>query len=130
MSSHSVNPFCPSSLPSSSSSLTLAAAAITIVADITSSVSTPPLHPLLIALDFLHLRIEGTVCLGDLVHAHVVVLGFERDGYIRSALVEMYATRGDMGCARKVFDKMLERDTVVGTGMVDGYGKVGEVEEA
>ncbi|GAB2254889.1 hypothetical protein Droror1_Dr00008667 [Drosera rotundifolia] len=59
-----------------------------------------------------------------------VVLGFERDGYIGSTLVEMYVARGDMGCARKVFNKMPERDTVVGTGMVDGYGKAGEVEEA
>ncbi|GAB2232929.1 hypothetical protein Droror1_Dr00011998 [Drosera rotundifolia] len=74
--------------------------------------------------------IEGTVCLGDLVHAHVVVLGFERDGCIGSALVKMYAAREDMRCARKVFDKMSERDMVVGTGMVDGYGKAGEVEEA
>ncbi|GAB2210980.1 hypothetical protein Droror1_Dr00016270 [Drosera rotundifolia] len=44
---------------SSSSSVTLAAAATTIVADITSSASTPPLHPLSIGLDFLHLSGVG-----------------------------------------------------------------------
>ncbi|KAL0542107.1 hypothetical protein IC582_022197 [Cucumis melo] len=67
--------------------------------------------------------------IGYLVHAHVVVLGYENDAFVVSALVEFYSLF-DLKVARVLFDKSSAKDVVVWTVMVDGYGKVGDIESA
>ncbi|GAB2300343.1 hypothetical protein Dimus_034382 [Dionaea muscipula] len=67
---------------------------------------------------------------GLLVHAHLVVFGFSHDPFVGSALIELYSSRVNMESARKLFDRMPERDVVLWTTMVDGYGKSGDVENA
>ncbi|XP_023549650.1 pentatricopeptide repeat-containing protein At5g06540-like [Cucurbita pepo subsp. pepo] len=66
---------------------------------------------------------------GYLVHAHVIVLGYENDPFVVSTLVEFYSLI-DLKVARVLFDKSSVKDVVVWTAMVDGYGKVGDVESA
>ncbi|CAA2997718.1 pentatricopeptide repeat-containing At5g66520-like [Olea europaea subsp. europaea] len=68
--------------------------------------------------------------MGFLVHGHVVRLGFCREQFIASALIEFYSLNLDMGKARVLFDEMPERDVVLWTTMIDGYGKMGDIENA
>ncbi|KZV36363.1 pentatricopeptide repeat-containing protein-like [Dorcoceras hygrometricum] len=69
-------------------------------------------------------------CMGLLMHVHVLKLGFSRDLFVVSALIEFYALKQDMGRARELFDEMPVKDVVLWTAMIDGYGKMGNVEKA
>ncbi|PIM99252.1 hypothetical protein CDL12_28256 [Handroanthus impetiginosus] len=68
--------------------------------------------------------------MGLTVHAHVVKLGFSRDPFIASALIEFYALNLDMGTAEQLFVEIPVRDVVLWTAMIDGYGKMGDVQKA
>ncbi|XP_038713132.1 pentatricopeptide repeat-containing protein At3g26782, mitochondrial-like isoform X2 [Tripterygium wilfordii] len=68
--------------------------------------------------------------IGRKVHGEIVVAGFESDIYVCNSLLAMYSKFGDMGSARKVFDKMLERDLTSWNTMILGYVKVGNPQEA
>ncbi|RAL53941.1 unnamed protein product [Cuscuta campestris] len=68
--------------------------------------------------------------LGFSVHVHVLKLGFCRDRFIASALIEFYSLAREMANAGMVFDEIPDRDVVMWTAMVDGYGKVGQVKKA
>lgn len=67
---------------------------------------------------------------GEQVHGLVLKLGFGIDLFVQSSLVSMYAKFGDVGCARKVFVEMSERDLVTWNALMDGYVKGGEIELA
>ncbi|KAK6156487.1 hypothetical protein DH2020_010735 [Rehmannia glutinosa] len=68
--------------------------------------------------------------MGRSVHGHVVKLGFCRDPFIASALIEFYALNLDMGTAEELFEEIPVRDVVLWTAMIDGYGKLGDVEKS
>lgn len=82
--------------------------------------------PLIKACALVYHELKG---IGNLVHAHVIVLGYENDPFVVSALVEFYSLF-DLEIARLLFDKSTVKDVVVWTAMVDGYGKIGDVESA
>lgn len=86
----------------------------------------PPLIKACIAL----LPSYSSNIIGRLVHAHVVMFGFQTDPYVVSAFIEFYSTSREVENARVLFDKMMKKDVVLGTAMVDGYGKIGNVESA
>eukprot|EP01018_Ginkgo_biloba_P016404 Gb_25555 [translate_table: standard] len=67
---------------------------------------------------------------GKQVHAHIIASGFDSDDVLASALIDMYAKCGLIGDARHAFDKMLQRDVVLWTSMISGYGKHGFAREA
>ncbi|KAH9322901.1 hypothetical protein KI387_017540, partial [Taxus chinensis] len=67
---------------------------------------------------------------GKRVHAHMIEDGFEPDGYLNTKLVIMYAKFGVLDVARRVFDKMSERNEYTWTAMIAGYTQRGQVEEA
>lgn len=63
--------------------------------------------------------------LGKQVHGALLVNEFSSDLANSNALISMYAKCGDLGCARKVFDGMRERNEVTWTTMMAGYGMHG-----
>ena len=63
----------------------------------------------------------GSISVGEEVHRHVVRCGFADDGFVLNALVDMYAKCGDIVKARKVFDKIVCRDSVSWNSMLTAY---------
>ncbi|KAL6977831.1 hypothetical protein U1Q18_026616 [Sarracenia purpurea var. burkii] len=62
---------------------------------------------------------------GRVAHSMVFKNGFSVDGHVRHSLITMYARCGELGCARKVFDEIRERDLVSWNSMISGYSKMG-----
>ncbi|PIA31121.1 hypothetical protein AQUCO_05200011v1 [Aquilegia coerulea] len=65
-----------------------------------------------------------------MVHGYAVRSKLELDLFIGNALIDMYANCGDLGCSRRVFDLMTERDVVTWTAMVSAYMDFGYIDEA
>ncbi|KAK6925693.1 Pentatricopeptide repeat [Dillenia turbinata] len=70
------------------------------------------------------------LCKGKEIHGVIYKMGFEDDACVGNALVDMYAKCGQVGIARKVFDKMIVRDVATWTSMICGYLNFGILEEA
>lgn len=68
--------------------------------------------------------------LGKQFHCLICKLGFWSDRYVCNSLIHMYAKCNDLGCARKVFDNMPERDVVTWTSIIDGLVDNGRAVEA
>eukprot|EP00250_Pteridium_aquilinum_P019884 c24620_g11_i1 orf=563-1528(+) len=64
------------------------------------------------------------------VHAQSVNNGFDRDVYIGSSLVHMYAKCGLPFIAQQVFDKLPVRDVVSWTVLIAGYAEYGYCEKS
>ncbi|XP_034687454.1 pentatricopeptide repeat-containing protein At3g46790, chloroplastic-like [Vitis riparia] len=60
--------------------------------------------------------------LGRQVHSAVVANGLASDLATINALISMYSKCGDLAAARKVFDRMTERNLVTWSAMMAGYG--------
>lgn len=67
---------------------------------------------------------------GKLLHSHCVVLGFSMDTFVQTALVNMYLRCGHNTEARRLFEKMTDRDIVSWTGVISGLVAGGHHEEA
>ncbi|CAL0325621.1 unnamed protein product [Lupinus luteus] len=57
---------------------------------------------------------------GMLLHAHAIVDGMASNPYVGSALADLYCKFSRVGYARKVFDKMADRDTVLWNTIITG----------
>ncbi|PON77386.1 DYW domain containing protein [Trema orientale] len=57
---------------------------------------------------------------GKQLHGLIFKSGFGSDRYVEHSLIHMYCACGESGHAYKVFDKMLARDVVSWTSMIDG----------
>lgn len=64
--------------------------------------------------------------LGDLINCLCLKLGFSASLFVSSALVIMYVDMGKVLYARKLFDDMPVRDSVLYTAMFGGYVQQGE----
>lgn len=73
---------------------------------------------------------SGYCNLGEQIHGIVINQSFDLDVLVASAVVDMYAKNGNIGDARKAFDKMVIRNVVSWTTMIVSYGKCGEGKEA
>jgi pentatricopeptide repeat protein len=58
---------------------------------------------------------------GKLIHAHILETGFLPNIYLWNTLVNIYAKCGSLADARRVFDRMPERDTFSWTVMISAY---------
>ncbi|KAL9225234.1 hypothetical protein vseg_001183 [Gypsophila vaccaria] len=72
----------------------------------------------------------GVIGVGEEIHRHVVRYGVFDDGFVLNALVDMYAKCGDIVKARKVFDKIRNKDLVSWNSMIIGYIRHGLVTKA
>ncbi|CAL5394830.1 unnamed protein product [Camellia sinensis] len=63
--------------------------------------------------------------IGRQVHGALLPNGFAPDVANSNALIVMYSKSGDLGCARKVFDGMLERNSITWSTVMAGYGMHG-----
>lgn len=61
---------------------------------------------------------------GKKVHGMVIKLGFANDSSVGNAMIDMYCKCGNVRYARKVFDRMPERDIACWTTMICGYFSV------
>ncbi|GLT82879.1 hypothetical protein SLE2022_012100 [Rubroshorea leprosula] len=68
--------------------------------------------------------------IGKSVHCHVFTSGYGLDSYVQAALVSLYAKTGEVGVARRVFDKMPERSIVAWNSIISGYEQNGSAREA
>nr|AKH05172.1 chlororespiratory reduction 21 [Pelargonium transvaalense] len=64
------------------------------------------------------------------VHGYVVKMGFDGCVFVGSGLVDMYGKCDEVEDARKVFDEMLDPNTVAWNSMIVGYVQNGLNEEA
>ncbi|XP_022754314.1 pentatricopeptide repeat-containing protein At5g59600-like [Durio zibethinus] len=67
---------------------------------------------------------------GKEVHAVVSKLCLESDADVGNGLIDMYCKCGNVSYARRLFDRMTERDIPSWTSMICGYCNVGKNEEA
>ncbi|GJX44351.1 pentatricopeptide repeat-containing protein [Tanacetum coccineum] len=70
------------------------------------------------------------VRIGVQVHGSVVKSPYEGDVYMGSALIDMYAKCGNVGCAEKVFDGMSFRNVVTWNSLITCYEQNGPASEA
>ncbi|MBA0707002.1 hypothetical protein Golax_019084 [Gossypium laxum] len=57
----------------------------------------------------------------------ILIGGFGFDLFVKNGLIEMYVNLGVLGCRRKGFDELLERDLISWTELIVGYAKVGGI---
>jgi len=67
---------------------------------------------------------------GREVHALINKMGFQADVLVCNALVDMYCKCGKIQYARKLFDKMSNKDVASWTSMISGYCNVGKLNES
>ncbi|XP_010248466.1 PREDICTED: pentatricopeptide repeat-containing protein At3g12770-like [Nelumbo nucifera] len=67
---------------------------------------------------------------GKRIHSLACRAGLVNNVYVATALIEMYVTFDEIGNARLVFDRMLERDVVAWTSMISGYIDCGNHRES
>ncbi|WOL03888.1 hypothetical protein Cni_G12608 [Canna indica] len=72
----------------------------------------------------------GGIGPGRKIHALVVTYGFDLNCYLGSSLVNMYAMCGRAEDARKLFDRIPERNVVCWTSMISGYTQSGQFRES
>lgn len=57
----------------------------------------------------------------QLIHAHMIKTGTHKDLFLMTFVVNVYGKCGSMTTARKVFDKMPQRNVVTWTSLMSGY---------
>lgn len=67
---------------------------------------------------------------GKEIHGYAIVMEMEKDIFVRSALIDMYAKCGFINEARGLFDNMPERNTVTWNSMIFGYANHGHSDKA
>ncbi|XP_071694051.1 pentatricopeptide repeat-containing protein At3g02330, mitochondrial [Rutidosis leptorrhynchoides] len=70
---------------------------------------------------------QKTLNHGKQAHAHMIVSGFIPTVFVTNCLIQMYIKCSYLDYARKVFDKMPQRDTVSWNAMIFGYAGSGDM---
>ncbi|CAN8269745.1 unnamed protein product [Cochlearia groenlandica] len=68
--------------------------------------------------------------LGRRTHAHILLFGHDKDPFVRTCLVNMYSSCGDLSSAQRVFDESVSRDLPAWNSLVNAYSKTGFVDMA
>ncbi|KAG8373077.1 hypothetical protein BUALT_Bualt12G0133200 [Buddleja alternifolia] len=72
----------------------------------------------------------GNLDIGKVVHGFISESNIVIDSHLHSALLNMYASSGDMDMAQSLYDKLEPKNVVASTAIISGYSKVGNVEAA
>ncbi|KAK9143202.1 hypothetical protein Syun_012602 [Stephania yunnanensis] len=67
---------------------------------------------------------------GRQIHSHVVRSGLGSSPFVQTGLMSFYAKCDEIGSARKVFDEIPARNLVAWSAMINGYAKLGMVNES
>ncbi|KAK3009142.1 hypothetical protein RJ639_014169 [Escallonia herrerae] len=67
---------------------------------------------------------------GETIHAMILRNEFESDAFVSATLIDMYSKCGRIGKARRVFDRMVEKDLVALNALASGFVQQGLVKEA
>ncbi|KAM0953504.1 putative tetratricopeptide-like helical domain superfamily [Dioscorea sansibarensis] len=67
---------------------------------------------------------------GKALHNRITRSSLDSDAFISTALISMYSKCGRTDLARRVFDRMSERDLVVWNSIISGYACLGLLEDA
>eukprot|EP00249_Psilotum_nudum_P016665 c25935_g6_i1 orf=43-2346(+) len=67
---------------------------------------------------------------GKLIHVSIVDRGFESDVSVGNAIIDMYGKCGSLEDARRMFNKMPQRDVISWTAMIAAYAQHGLGKEA
>ncbi|CAL8098845.1 unnamed protein product [Prunus armeniaca] len=67
---------------------------------------------------------------GKQVHAIASVSGLASDSFVQSSLVHMYIKCDQIRYARKLFDRVPQRDVIICSALISGYSRRGCVDEA
>jgi pentatricopeptide repeat protein len=70
-----------------------------------------------------------TLCTGKEIHGYIMRIGLDSDEVVWSALSDMYGKCRSIEEARRIFDKMVDRDVVSWTAMIGKYFEDGRREE-
>lgn len=65
----------------------------------------------------------GAIQEGKRVHSAIISRGLERDVFVGSALVDMYGKCGSLDDAKAVFDRLLVKNVVTWTALINAYGQ-------
>lgn len=63
----------------------------------------------------------GSLVLGEMVHGQVVIRGFQTHAVVSTSLLNLYAKLGKIESSSKVFNTMIERNSVSWNAMISGY---------
>ncbi|RYR47949.1 hypothetical protein Ahy_A07g033933 [Arachis hypogaea] len=72
----------------------------------------------------------GDLASGEWIDNYITESGFYRNVFVLTSSVDMYAKYGSMEKALQVFDRMVERDIVCWSAMIQGYASNGLPKEA
>ncbi|XP_010468910.1 PREDICTED: pentatricopeptide repeat-containing protein At3g62890-like [Camelina sativa] len=68
--------------------------------------------------------------LGHRTHAQILLFGLDQDPFVRTSLLNMYSSCGDLTSAQRVFDESVSRDLPAWNSLVNAYAKAGLVDDA
>ncbi|XP_021719809.1 pentatricopeptide repeat-containing protein At4g16470-like isoform X1 [Chenopodium quinoa] len=63
----------------------------------------------------------GTYEWGKIIHAHMVIVGFTLNEYLKTKLLILYSKAGKLGTACILFDELLEKSLISWNAMIAGY---------
>ncbi|GMY05846.1 putative pentatricopeptide repeat-containing protein At3g18840 [Fagus crenata] len=74
--------------------------------------------------------IQAALGPGKQIHAYLLRVGIEMDEKLITALVDMYSKCGSIAYAKKIFQRVIDRDSVIYNVMIAGYAHYGHENEA
>ncbi|CAB83139.1 putative protein [Arabidopsis thaliana] len=68
--------------------------------------------------------------LGQRTHAQILLFGLDKDPFVRTSLLNMYSSCGDLRSAQRVFDDSGSKDLPAWNSVVNAYAKAGLIDDA